>query len=256
MYGQGGYGQGGYGQGGYGQGGYGQGGYGASDYGVGGSGSYGASGYGLGGYGAGGYGAGSYGAGSSGQGGYSQSGYGFGGRESSMGQSRDYSRRDYGTEAARDTWGGGYGPSSGFSGQRGGQGFQQRGQFAGRGPKGYQRSDERIRDDVNEWLTRHPDIDASDIDVIVERCEVTLTGAVEDRRDKRLAEDIAESVPGVNQVHNQLRPRKGIGEKISELLSGGSDRDRDREGGRDRENDRDREAAGSRSGRSTSTTTT
>jgi hypothetical protein len=83
--------------------------------------------------------------------------------------------------------------------------------------------------------------------VTVERCEVTLTGAVEDRRGKRLAEDIAESVPGVNEVHNQLRPRKGIGEKISELLSRGSDRDR--EAGRDRD-------AGSRSGRSTSTTTT
>jgi hypothetical protein len=149
-------------------------------------------------------------------------------------------------EAARDTWAGGYGPSSGFSGQRVGPSFQ-RGQFAGRGPKGYQRSDDRIREDVNEWLTRHPEIDASDIDVTVESCEVTLAGVVEDRRDKRLAEDIAESVPGVNEVHNQLRPRKGIGEKISELLSRGSDRDR--EGGRDRE-------AGSRSGRSTSTTTT
>jgi hypothetical protein len=249
MYGQGSFGQGASGQGGYGAGGYGAGGYGPS--------GYGASGYGAGGYGAGGYGAGSYGAGGAGQGGYGfggagHGGYGLGGgRESSLGQGqgREYARRDYGMETARDTWGGGYGPNTGFTGQRVGPSFQ-RGQFAGRGPRGYQRSDDRIREDVNEWLTRHPEIDASDIDVTVERCEVTLTGVVEDRRDKRLAEDIAESVPGVNEVHNQLRPRKGIGEKISEMLTGGSDRDR--EGGRDREAGEAR----SRSGRSTSSTTT
>jgi osmotically-inducible protein OsmY len=231
-----------YGQGSFGQGASGQGGYSG--------GSYGAPGSGGGGYGAGGYGAGGYGAGGAGQGGY---GLGGGRESSSPGQSqgRDYSRRDYGMQTARDMGGGGYGPGSGFSGQRGGPSFQQqRGQFAGRGPRGYQRSDDRIREDVNEELTRHPEIDASDIDVIVESCEVTLTGAVEDRRDKRLAEDIAESVPGVNQVHNQLRPRKGIGEKISEMLTGGADRDR--EGGRDRESGEAR----SRSGRSTSSATT
>jgi hypothetical protein len=234
MYGQGSFGQGAYGQGGYGAGGYG----GGQGYGMQGPGMQGP---GMQGYGGGGYDAGGYGAGGPGQGGF---GFG-GGRESSLGQGQgDYTRRDYGMETARDTWGGGYGPGSGLSGQRVGPSFQ-RGQFAGRGPRGYQRSDDRIREDVNEWLTRHPEIDASDIDVTVESCEVTLTGVVEDRRDKRLAEDIAESVPGVNEVHNQLRPRKGIGDKISEMLKGGSDHDRDREGGE----------AKSRSGRSTSTAT-
>lgn len=74
----------------------------------------------------------------------------------------------------------------------------------GRGPRNYQRSDERIRDDVNEELTRHPGIDASEIDVRVDNGEVTLTGTVDDRRAKRMAEDVAESCSGVKDVHNQL----------------------------------------------------
>jgi osmotically-inducible protein OsmY len=35
--------------------------------------------------------------------------------------------------------------------------------------------------------------------------EVTITGSVQDRRVKRLAEEVAEAVAGVSQVHNQLR---------------------------------------------------
>lgn len=88
--------------------------------------------------------------------------------------------------------------------------FYDRGPHAGKGPKTYQRTDDRIRDDVNERLTRHGELDASDIDVAVENGEVTLTGAVETRRDKRLAEAIAESVFGVRDVHNRLKPRTGI----------------------------------------------
>jgi len=50
---------------------------------------------------------------------------------------------------------------------RGFQGDAQRGPHAGRGPKGYQRSDERIREDVCDRLTEHPAIDASEIEVEV-----------------------------------------------------------------------------------------
>ena len=84
----------------------------------------------------------------------------------------------------------------------------QSGQFSGRGPKGWQRSDERIKDDVSERLTDHPDIDASEIEVQVTGAEVTLTGTVDHRQAKRLAEDIAESVSGVKDVHNQIRVEK------------------------------------------------
>lgn len=78
-------------------------------------------------------------------------------------------------------------------------------QYAGKGPKGYQRSDERIMEDVNEELTRHPSIDASDITVQVNHGEVTLTGTVESREAKRVAEDVAERCSGVKEVQNQLR---------------------------------------------------
>lgn len=77
--------------------------------------------------------------------------------------------------------------------------------FAGRGPRGYQRNDERIKDDVCERLTMHPEVDATEIEVIVQNGDVTLTGVVHSRWEKRRAEEIAEDVYGVNNVHNNLR---------------------------------------------------
>ncbi len=79
------------------------------------------------------------------------------------------------------------------------------GPYAGRGPKGYRRSDERINEDVCERLTEHPAIDASDIVVAVSDGDVTLTGRVESRAVKHLTEVMVETVSGVKEVHNQLR---------------------------------------------------
>jgi hypothetical protein len=82
---------------------------------------------------------------------------------------------------------------------------EERGGFAGRGPKGWTRKDDRIMEDVCQYLTDHPAIDASDIEVKVEGGEVTLTGMVDSRMTKRIAEDVADRVSGVRDVHNQLR---------------------------------------------------
>jgi hypothetical protein len=82
--------------------------------------------------------------------------------------------------------------------------------YAGRGPRNYRRSDERIREDVNDYLARNPDLDATDVDVRVDNGEVTLSGVVEDRGAKRLAEDIADDVSGVTDVHNDLKIRHGL----------------------------------------------
>lgn len=86
-----------------------------------------------------------------------------------------------------------------------------RGGYAGRGPRGYRRSDERIREDLADRLTEHPAIDASEIDITVDGCAITLSGQVESRYEKRLAEDLAESVSGAIDVQNRLRvqPRDG-----------------------------------------------
>lgn len=81
------------------------------------------------------------------------------------------------------------------------------GPYTGRGPKGYQRSDDRIREDVSDRLTAHGHIDASDIEVRIQAGEVTLIGFVDSRAAKRAAEDLADDVPGVREVHNQLRVR-------------------------------------------------
>src|ERR1043165_7515547 len=78
----------------------------------------------------------------------------------------------------------------------------------GRGPKGYRRSDERIKEDVNDRLSDDYYLDASDIEVSVENTEVTLTGTVRNRNDKRRAEDLADSVSGVTNVENRLRVKQ------------------------------------------------
>jgi osmotically-inducible protein OsmY len=75
----------------------------------------------------------------------------------------------------------------------------------GRGPKAYKRSDARIHEDVNDRLTDDPWIDATHIDVKVADTEVTLSGTVANRDDRRHAERIAEHVSGVTHVQNNLR---------------------------------------------------
>ena len=83
--------------------------------------------------------------------------------------------------------------------------------FRGKGPKGYKRSDERVREDVLDRLTHlsmHAEVDASEVEVTVQDGEVTLTGFVIERRWKHLMEDVAEGVMGVKDVHNQIRVRR------------------------------------------------
>ena len=85
----------------------------------------------------------------------------------------------------------------------------------GRGPKGYKRSDGRIEEDVNDRLTDDPYLDASDVQVSVKDSEVTLSGTVVRREDKRRAEDLAELVSGVGHVQNNLRLRPAAGTTTS-----------------------------------------
>jgi osmotically-inducible protein OsmY len=79
------------------------------------------------------------------------------------------------------------------------------GGFEGRGPKGYTRSDARIEEDVNEALTRDPELDASDIEVRVNGGVVELSGKVADRWAKRRAYDDVDDCPGVREVRSALK---------------------------------------------------
>jgi osmotically-inducible protein OsmY len=92
-----------------------------------------------------------------------------------------------------------------FGAQQGFGESQEQGRFAGRGPKNYKRSDQRIQEDICDRLTSDPHIDASEIQVDVKGGEVTLEGTVSERGMKRRAEDCIEDVSGVSQVHNRLR---------------------------------------------------
>jgi hypothetical protein len=78
----------------------------------------------------------------------------------------------------------------------------------GMGPRNYVRSDTRIYEEVCERMTRHGQLDASDIEVDVKNGEVTLTGEVSNRKAKRLAEDISYSSHGVQDVQNRLQVRE------------------------------------------------
>lgn len=80
---------------------------------------------------------------------------------------------------------------------------------SGRGPRGYQRSDSRIMDEVCERLTWDPDVDATEIQVSVDGAVVTLEGTVNSRGEKRRAEDLACEVRGVVDVQNRLRLNQG-----------------------------------------------
>lgn len=108
------------------------------------------------------------------------------------------------------------------------------GRFFGRSPKGYRRSDERIREDICDRLTAHPDIDPSDLEVSVSNGIVTMTGTIESRHEKRVVELIADDTLGVDDVDNQIKVRHGFwasisGERASERqLSRDPERDADR----------------------------
>lgn len=90
----------------------------------------------------------------------------------------------------------------------GGQYGRSHGPHRGRGPRGYSRSDERIREDVNDCLCDDPFIDASDVDVQVSKGEVTLSGTVDSREAKRRAEDLIENISGVRECQNHLRIKR------------------------------------------------
>lgn len=128
------------------------------------------------------------------QGSGSESGRGWGSEE----RQSDYPSTRYSGSEYDYRGGGSYGTAGSYE-------SPQQGMHRGRGPRNYRRSDERIREDVCDCLTEDARIDASNIEVAVKECEVTLNGTVFQREDKRRAEDLAERISGVKDVRNNLR---------------------------------------------------
>ncbi|WP_295820515.1 BON domain-containing protein [uncultured Deinococcus sp.] len=142
---------------------------------------------------------------------YGSSGLGgMGQRDSSQGYgSQGYGSQSYGGQFGRqqgqDSWSGQGGMGMGGGQGQGYGGYGTTESHRGKGPKGYQRSDDRIREMVSDALEDDDRLDASNIEVQVQNGEVTLTGTVTDRTQKRRAEDCLDDLRGVRDVHNQLR---------------------------------------------------
>lgn len=139
----------------------------------------------------------------------------------------DRSSWNYGGEQDGPERGGsGYGYDrdyrSGSSASRGGSGPSTYGgqSFRGRGPQGYQRSDERLKEMICERLTDDPAIDASDVTIEVTGQCVKLTGTVDDRSTKYEIEELVENFGGVKDIDNQLRVKSS---RLGQQTRGGSD---------------------------------
>ncbi len=155
-------------------------------------------------------------------------------RNERYGNSRDYGRddgrdydRDYGSRVSQ-----GSARHQGYGGQsmqRGSQGWesqaQQRdyGPFGSQGnssmdmrhrqgPKGYSRSDERIREDVCERLCMAHELAVHDVSVQVKDGRVDLQGSVPERWMKHAIEDCAEQCFGVQDVENRIRTQSSHGD--------------------------------------------
>jgi osmotically-inducible protein OsmY len=217
-----------WGQGGYGQSQYGQreqGGYGQSQYGQRGQGGYGQSQYGQreqGGHEQGGYGQSQ--SGQRGQGGYGQSQYGQREQGGYGGGTRQQYGRQYESQSFDQPYPSGFQSDFGSS-QRsqsgfGREGYGESGAHRGKGPKGYTRSDERLKEVICEKLTDDPMIDASEINIEVTGQTVKLTGTVDDRSTKYEVEELIERCGGVKDIDNQLRVRSQGGSMQTSQTTG------------------------------------
>ncbi len=86
-------------------------------------------------------------------------------------------------------------------------------------PKGYIRSDDRIRENVCESLA-HSGLDVSDVSVTVLDGHVVLEGTVPNRRTKHHVEDCTVECAGVNDVENRIRVGGGMGSNSGASSSG------------------------------------
>jgi osmotically-inducible protein OsmY len=137
-------------------------------------------------------------------------GYG-GGWESGQGGGGQYGQGQY--EAER------YGERGWESGRERGGIRGTVGRLFGRGPKGYKRSDERIKEDICERLWRSDNVDSSEVTITVKEGEVTLSGTVPERWMRHEIENIVDDSMGVKEIDNSIRIRRQTDETGAESMS-------------------------------------
>ena len=115
------------------------------------------------------------------------------GQPEPYGPYRGAGRLDEGRSGYRSSWGG--------SDEQMAQGQN----FRGHGPQGYERSDERLTEDICERMTDDPDIDPREVRVQVSSGVVTLEGRVDDRWMKHHIEDLVDACSGVKSIDNRIR---------------------------------------------------
>jgi osmotically-inducible protein OsmY len=142
----------------------------------------------------------------------------------------DYGQQQRGERAGSGSGSGGYDYDAGYRSNIGSSAGSQ--SHRGRGPQGYQRSDDRLKEMVCERLTDDPYIDASNITVEVTGQVVKLSGTVDDRGTKYEIEELVERLGGVKDIDNQLRVQSASKQTTSsqsntsgQQLRGGSDWD-------------------------------
>jgi hypothetical protein len=72
-----------------------------------------------------------------------------------------------------------------------------------RGPR-IRRDDRRVEEDINQWLTDDPRVDATEVQVRCRDGVVTLGGSVEHRWQRYYIEDMVEQRLGIEQIENRL----------------------------------------------------
>lgn len=77
--------------------------------------------------------------------------------------------------------------------------------YYGFGPKGYRRSDQKLKDEARLLLNQDPILDSSNINIEVFNNVIYLRGFVDSRKDKKRAELLIEDIFGIEDIQNQLK---------------------------------------------------
>jgi len=85
------------------------------------------------------------------------------------------------------------------------QNTSSRGEFYGKAPKNYERSDERIKEEICDRLMSQGMFDPSDVEIEVKDGVVSLQGNVDSRSTKYQLEEISEGILGVKDIDNKVK---------------------------------------------------